>query len=187
MTKDIWLVSDTHFCHQNILNFRDSRTGKLVRPGFADVQHMNEHMIEKWNSKVKQGDIVYHLGDVAMGPDCQEWMKKNFNRLQGSKRLIVGNHDDVKFLAVGGWFKKVMLWRLFAEYNLLLSHVPLHPLSSSRGRPDQPQIMCNVHGHIHQNPSPEGLYINVSVEPRNYTPVHIEDVAAEAKKLMDKT
>lgn len=182
MTRDIWVISDTHFNHANILNFTDSRTGNLVRPGFADVNHMNEHMIEKWNSRVKPGDIVYHLGDVVMGN--KEWMHKNFNRLNGSKRLIVGNHDDVKFLCSGGWFKKISMWRQFTEFNLLLSHAPLHEMSSSRGRPDSPKMSVNIHGHIHQNPSPPGRYINVSVEAINYTPVHIETLAKEAKKLL---
>jgi len=185
MSRDIWLISDTHFCHSNILNFTDAFTGKHIRPGYDDVDHMNEHMIELWNSTVKQGDIVYHLGDVAMGPDHKEWMAKNFNRLHGSKRLLVGNHDDVKFLASGGWFQKVGLWRQFTEYNLLLSHVPLHEMSASRGRPDAQIKMVNVHGHIHQNPSPPGAYINMSVEAIDYTPVHIEDIAQQAKKLVD--
>jgi calcineurin-like phosphoesterase family protein len=182
MSKDIWLISDTHFNHANILKFTDSRTGKLVRPDFEDVSHMNEHMIEKWNSVVKQGDIVYHLGDVVMGD--QSWMNGNFNRLNGSKRLLVGNHDDVKFLCSGGWFKKVGMWRQFTEYDLLLSHVPLHPMSASRGRPEAQKLMVNVHGHIHQNPSPPGLYINMSVEVIDYTPQHIEDVAKIAKKML---
>jgi len=182
MTRDIWLISDTHFNHANILKFTDAHTGDLIRPGFDDVNHMNEYMIERWNSVVKQGDIVYHLGDVVMGN--KDWMHSNFNRLNGSKRLLVGNHDDIKFLCSGGWFKKVAMWRQFTEYNLLLSHVPLHPMSSSRGRPDQATSMVNVHGHIHQNPSPPGAYINMSVEAINYTPQNLEDVAQQAKKLL---
>lgn len=31
-------------------------------------------------------------------------------------------------------------------------------------------------GHIHQNPSPEGPYRNVSVEAIDYTPVNIEEL-----------
>ncbi len=184
MSKDIWLISDTHFNHANILKFTDSRTGKRIRPEFESVSHMNEHMIERWNSVVKQGDIVYHLGDVIMGD--KEWMHTNFNRLHGSKRLIVGNHDDIKFLCAGGWFKKVMMWRQFTEHNILLSHIPLHEMSASRGRPDSEKKMVNVHGHIHQNASPPGLYMNMSVEAISYTPQNIEDVAKEARKMIEK-
>lgn len=46
--------------------------------------------------------------------------------------------------------------------------------------------MVNCHGHIHQNASPPGLYMNMSVEAINYTPQHIEDVAKKAKKMIEK-
>lgn len=181
MSRDIWVISDTHFRHANILKFTDSTTGKLVRgDDFKDVDEMDEHMIERWNSVVKQGDIVYHLGDVVIGD--QEWFKKNWPRLHGSKRLIVGNHDDVKFLASGGFFQKVSMWRMFPEFGLMLSHVPLHQsgllrLVDKNGKyPEDCETLLNVHGHIHQNPSPDGPYRNVSVEAINYTPVNIEEL-----------
>jgi calcineurin-like phosphoesterase family protein len=48
MSRDIWIVSDTHFGHANILKFVDSKTGIPVRGDrFANVDEMNEHMIEK--------------------------------------------------------------------------------------------------------------------------------------------
>ena len=177
--RDIWIISDTHFRHANILKFAD-RNGNLIRPGFEDVDAMDEHMIERWNSVVKQGDIVYHLGDVVMGD--KEWFKKNWPRLNGSKRLIVGNHDDIPFLSNGGFFKKVQMWRMFPEFGLMFSHVPLHPSNLLRLKekggnwPDDCESLLNVHGHIHQNPSPEGPYRNVSVEAIDYTPVNIEEL-----------
>ena len=181
MSSDIWVISDNHFRHQNILKFTDSATGNLVRGDrFADVDAMDEHMIEQWNSVVKQGDIVYHLGDVVMGD--KEWFKSNWTRLNGSKRLIVGNHDDIKFLSSGGFFKKVQMWRMFPEFGLMFSHVPLHTSNLLRLKekggvwPDDCESLLNVHGHIHQNPSPEGPYRNVSVEAVNYTPVNIEEL-----------
>ena len=179
--RDIWVISDTHFRHANILKFTDGKTGELIRGNrFADVDAMDEHMIERWNSVVKTGDIVYHLGDVVMGD--HEWFKRNWPRLNGSKRLIVGNHDDVKFLASGGFFQKVSMWRMFPEFGLMLSHVPLHTsnllrLKEKGGRwPEDTESLLNIHGHIHQNPSPEGPYRNVSVEAIDYTPVHIEEL-----------
>lgn len=175
--RDIFVTSDTHFRHANILKFTDSATGALIRGDrFADVDAMDEHMIERWNLVVKPGDIVYHLGDVVIGD--REWFKKNWPRLNGSKRLIVGNHDDVPFLAAGGFFKKVSMWRMFPEFGLMLSHVPLHASSLRRGAPNDPDapVLLNVHGHIHQNPSPEGPYRNVSVEVTDYTPMNIEEL-----------
>ena len=138
-------------------------------------------MIERWNSVVRPGDIVYHLGDVVIRDD--EWFKKNWPRLQGSKRLIVGNHDDIKFLTSGAFFKKVLFWRQFRELGLVFSHMPLHLSSMNTGDPERPLFCC--HGHIHHNPSPRGPYRNVCVEVTDYTPVHIDTLAAEAKTYFD--
>ena len=180
MTRDIWVISDTHFVHKNILKFTDN-DGNLIRPGFDSVDHMNEYMVQQWNSVVKPGDIVYHLGDVVIGP--KDEFLPFFKRLNGSKRLVVGNHDDIKFMAKKELFTKIMMWRMFREFGLLLSHVPLHESSLRRGPPGHehdpeydPAKMINVHGHIHDKPSPPGPYRCVCVEQIDYTPVNIDEL-----------
>lgn len=55
---NIWLVSDTHFNHSNIIKYCN-------RP-YQSVSEMDWDMVEKWNSVVKPNDHVYHLGDVYM-------------------------------------------------------------------------------------------------------------------------
>jgi calcineurin-like phosphoesterase family protein len=43
MSRDIWVISDTHLGHQNILNFTDSATGNLVRGHlFDNIDQMDE-------------------------------------------------------------------------------------------------------------------------------------------------
>ncbi len=163
--RDIYLTSDTHFFHHNIIKYCN-------RP-FESVEHMNEILIQNWNSVVKQGDIVYHLGDVAMGYQPEEF-KKLWPRLNGRKRLIVGNHDDIKFLSSGGFFDKVMMWRVFMDQKLLLTHVPVQE-DSIHERIVQAGG-CNIHGHTHDTGSPKGPYRSVCVELTNYTPVNIEEL-----------
>lgn len=173
MARDIWVISDTHWDHANILNFKDS-DGRPTR-GFDDVEEMNEHMIQQWNSVVKPGDKVYHLGDVVFGDRKQEWMDTNMPRLNGQKRLIVGNHDNIKFHAAGGWWSKIDLWRMWPEFGLLFTHVPVHNSTLGEGRFDG-KTMVNVHGHIHTNPSPSEYHKCVCVEQVNYTPANIEEL-----------
>lgn len=178
MARDIWIVSDTHFRHENILKFTDSRTGNRIRPEFDTVEDMDEFMVDRWNSVVKPGDYVYHLGDVMMGP--KEGFVPFFNRLRGSKRITFGNHDDIKWLSSTGMFAKSYIWRVFKEHGLIMSHIPIHSSSLKLGEDGEPMI--NVHGHIHQNDSPAGPYVNLSVEKINYTPVNIEEVRSLWKK-----
>jgi calcineurin-like phosphoesterase family protein len=87
--------------------------------------------------------------------------------------LIVGNHDDVKYLSSGAFFEKVMLWRKFE--HLLLTHVPVHPSTLTENR-FEGKAMVNIHGHIHQNTSPAGPYRCVCVEQTHYKPVHIDEL-----------
>jgi calcineurin-like phosphoesterase family protein len=173
MSHNIWVTSDTHFFHDNIIQY-------CGRP-FANAELMNDCLVENWNSVVKPGDKVYHLGDVAIGVGAYEGIGSLLSKLHGSKRLIVGNHDDIPFLSKGGWFKKVQLWRVFTDWNLLLTHVPVH-----EGSIHERIVVAggvNVHGHIHNNDSPAGPYFNACVEKHGYTPIHIEEIVAQCKKL----
>jgi len=163
---DIFIISDTHFGHENILNFK-TENGSKVRE-FKDVHDMNETMIERWNKTVKDNDIVYHLGDVYFEKGHQV-----LPRLKGRKRLVLGNHDNAKSLYLHNAFQKIMLWREFKEFNCVMTHVPVHESSLFKRK-------YNLHGHIHNN-SHRGLiederYINCCVEVNDYTPRHIEDI-----------
>jgi len=164
MSKNYWFISDTHFQHKNILKYS---------PGpFLSVEERDEAIISNWNSLVKQGDVVYHLGDVFFG--SKDSFKSLWPRLTGSKRLIVGNHDDVRFLSSGGFFKKVCLWRVWDDRPLLFTHVPVHE-DCIHERVIQAGGV-NVHGHTHTRGSPEGPYRSVCVELNDYKPVNLEEL-----------
>jgi calcineurin-like phosphoesterase family protein len=194
-SRDIWVSSDMHLFHQNILKFTDSKSGGLVRGHlFSTVSEMNSYILYKHNSRVKPGDIHYNLGDVFIGD--QDNFKRLWPKFHGSKRLIVGNHDNIKFLSSGGFFSKVQMWRMFPEYGLMFSHVPIHKSGLQRNYVNRKEMnlfqylvkkfevrkdtLYNCHGHIHQNKSPRGPYMNLSMEAIDYTPIHIEDLAQAA-------
>jgi calcineurin-like phosphoesterase family protein len=162
--SEIWVISDTHFGHVNIIKYGD-------RP-YKHVDEMNEDMLQKWNAVVSPQDKVYHLGDVYMGKMNDHFL----TRLNGKKRLILGNHDNGKDQNLWKAFQKIDMWRMFPEFGLLLTHVPVHPSSLEKnGRNGNPDMqLVNVHGHIHQKPSPRGPYKCVCVEQTGYTPVNIE-------------
>jgi len=159
----IFVVSDTHFGHENILKFRDSNTNELIR-NFSDVHDMNEYMVQRWNAVVNEDDIVYHLGDVYFGRGHEV-----LGRLKGRKRLLLGNHDNGKCQKLHKYFQKIGMWRMFPEYNCLLTHVPVHESGLYK-------VHWNLHGHIHQNASPTPRHINCSVEVQDYTPRLITDL-----------
>lgn len=184
LRKRIWIASDPHLFHANILKFT-KEDGTPVRPGFADVSEMNAHILEKWNAKVKPGDIGYWLGDMTFGDKSQ--FTRLWPKFNGSKRLVLGNHDDVLFLSTGGFFKKVATERKFGEYGIFLSHRPVH----ESGLELNGQTLLNVHGHLHEKASPAGPFFNVCPEVIGYDPIEIEELIAHRETLFgpwkDKT
>src|ERR1700690_2381531 len=77
-----WFTSDLHFGHNNIIRY-------CQRP-FRDVHEMHNAMIQTWNETVKEGDEVYVVGDFSLSARyCKEFLP----RLNGTKILVVGNHD----------------------------------------------------------------------------------------------
>jgi len=175
---NVWLVSDTHFSHANILNFKRSDGSPMRR--FSDVQEMDQFMIDQWNAVVRPQDHVYHLGDVAIRlhgttvvgsllvPEGLDVVKC----LNGHKRLVRGNHDIFKtkeYIKRG--FEEIWGVRIFDD--LILSHIPLHPESVKK------RWLANVHGHVHNNVPPDHFgpkYFNVCVEYTDYQPVALESV-----------
>lgn len=178
--RDIYIISDTHIGHDNIIKYCN-------RP-FENSYYMNQCIRDNWNSIVKPEDKVYHLGDVYMGKNWTsgEKIEDFLKSLHGHKRLILGNHDNGKDQILQKVFEKISVWRMFREFDLLLTHVPVHPLTvgTKLNRKGQEIELVNVHGHIHNNKSPEGAYINACVEWWDYKPVHIEELAKRAKELL---
>ncbi len=164
----IYFIADTHFNHTNIIKYCN-------RP-FKNTNEMNEYIIEKWNSIVKDDDIVYHLGDVGFGSvqEVQELIK----RLKGTKILLRGNHDfkigtntwkEIGFLEV--YKKRIIL------NNLILTHSPIEEIEKNQ---------INIFGHIHDKPLDQKFnkknHICVSCDVIDYTPVSIEIIKSKQKE-----
>lgn len=158
-----FVISDTHFGHSNILNFKD-KDGNPVR-SFSSVEEMDQTIIDNWNKIVQPQDVVYHLGDVAINKKYIETV----GRCNGHKRLILGNHDIYDLKWYQPFFEKILAMRVFGRQCVMI-HIPIHPESVGR-------FSCCIHGHIHNNSLKEtyGMnYFNASVEMVNYQPYPLD-------------
>lgn len=193
---DIWFTSDHHFGHANIISFCD-------RP-YDNVDHMNEMLIQNWNSLVKPNDLVYHQGDLCMGKI--EKTLPLIKRLNGIIVLIPGNHDKCwhggragheiweakykemgieKIVQTGAGLPEPTL-RIGGE-ECKLSHFPYTGDSHDKGHTDRynawrPEDDGSwlIHGHIHNNESKSpktGHMINVSVDVWDFLPANIDWIA----------
>lgn len=184
---DIWFLGDTHFFQQKILEFTVCSGGPRIRPDFKNLGEMHEKIVTEHNAVVKPGDKFYHMGDVTF--DYGKEFYKLWYSLNGRKRLIPGNHDDLtnpKFCAL---FEKIYVMRTFGnkQGGFVCTHMPMRRTSFPMS------TVLNLHGHIHEKTvrmvgpggPPDLAYMNTSCEVLNYRPVHIEEVKARVKFLKE--
>lgn len=172
----IWLTSDLHMNHENIIRYAQ-------RP-FGSVGEMNETIINNINERVTHEDTLWILGDVSMGQDKLQTTKKVLDRLcTKDVHLILGNHDpanriddllDAGFVSVDS-YKEI---RLGSRHRVgILFH---YPLMSWNGR-NRGSYM--LHGHIHAKSDynvrnrESGLRrYDVGVDANGYAPVSVDHI-----------
>jgi calcineurin-like phosphoesterase family protein len=172
-----WIISDTHFGHNNILKYEPCRIDMLNMQS-NNINEMNERLIEVWNETVKPEDLVYHLGDVSFG-------HFDVRVLNGRKFLVTGNHDaDFQEMLNRGW-SEVLPERFLKNVgghqgiHFLLTHRPVYVDKGSRE--DKSGIIYNIHGHLHSKPSPTDKHICVSVEQINCRPIELNEIIDKIK------
>jgi calcineurin-like phosphoesterase family protein len=162
-----WVVSDTHFGHENIV-------------GFCRRPHDHQEVImEEWSQSVPDEATVLHLGDLSYRNNS---FFKNMiaPHLTGRRKLLIlGNHDRQRpnFYRDSG-FKIIKPFEIHYDgYTVSFSHYPLKEAAGPKH--------IRVHGHIHNNgyggkelpyvPFSAGQ-INMSVEQTHYRPVNLKDL-----------
>ncbi len=163
--RDIYFISDTHFGHWFAVWFSK-------RP-FKNIKEMNKALIDNWNSRIKDEDLVVIVGDFFAGNKL--FCKYLLSNLKGEKILIKGNHD-FKFR-----YKKLMNSKDFKIYNkmefsldgyhFILTHKPMRKV---------PDGAINIHGHHHRKLLPskykKDKYFNVAVDHNDFKPISIEEI-----------
>ena len=81
-----YYISDLHLFHKNAIEFDN-------RP-FQTLEEMHEAILNNWNERVTNGDMVYILGDLSYRGRNEDLIAL-LARLKGRKVLVKGNHDDV--------------------------------------------------------------------------------------------
>lgn len=174
--SNIFLIGCTHFGHENMYKFLN-KDGTRVRHEFADAKQGDEAMVERWNKTVQKGDKVYVLGDVAF----HKTHLATIGKLNGSKILVKGNHDNLQLAEYAKYFRDVRAYHRLVD-DLVLSHVPVHPQSLWSERNNKYWI--NIHAHLHSGAVmnsldaslPDYRYFSVCVERINYTPISLEEI-----------
>lgn len=161
ITPQIYVTSDTHFGHKNMIKWGHREEG------------FDQKLVDVWNSIVFKKAIVLHLGDLTM---CnKETTLKYTSQLNGQKFLILGNHDKNSVT----WYKDIGFTVIPNAYyqhkgsHYLFTHEPVESL---------PADWFNIHGHLHGNGNrldetrwiaESKQHIDVGVDPMQYKPVQL--------------
>lgn len=181
---EIWMTSDTHFSHNKSFIFKPR--------GFNSVEEMNENIVERWNNIVKENDMIFHLGDVAL--NNTEEAINYIKLLKGNIKWIRGNHcTESKIQTICKYCSNIQLIGnidtslayilKYGKFNFYLSHYPT--LTANFDDKKFTQHVINLHGHTHQqshwlqltNP----FMYHVGVDSHNCTPVHIDEILSDIR------
>lgn len=175
--KDIYVTSDTHFGHINILKYED-------RNLYMNVNTIEEHdakLIENWNNIVTNKDLVIILGDFSFYKAIQTM--NILDQLNGDKLLIKGNHDCIylenkifdkmKFIGIYDYLEIS-----YKKQKICLMHYPIMDFKHMH-KEVNPYIL--IHGHIHKMfcNLPKHAF-NAGVDVNNYYPVKLEKAIEKA-------
>lgn len=188
-----FFTSDWHIGHANVIKYSQ-------RP-FRDVNHMREVLVNNFNATVPVNGVTYFLGD--MGMCTSEELKSVVARLNGTKILIVGNHDKGVEAMYKMGFDAVMYGAslLVANKLVTMSHCPLlgvwredttnmnvvGPKTCWHGDHKNQRFSTvdrgqfHLHGHIHSKNDAKSKKIldrqwDVGVDANAYRPVSISQV-----------
>lgn len=175
---NIYFTSDLHFGHRNVIIFD--------RRPFASVEEMDETLISNWNKKVTDEDLVYILGDISWYKDDKTC--EIFERLNGRKVLIKGNHDRVHG-KIKKYFEEIADYKeitLSGNRHIVLCHYPI--VCFNRHQYGSYMFYGHVHNsfewEITKNHQKELLQqldthcnmFNVGTMIHNYEPVTFEEI-----------
>ncbi len=156
--KKIFLIGDTHFNHQKIIEYEK-------RP-FKNVEEMDNYLINKWNSVVSDKDEVWIVGDFGFF-NSHHKLREILNQLKGNKVFIQGNHDKTTLFSQ----EAIKLEDYRTYKNILVTHIPI-PTEFKNGK-------WNVHAHSHSKlpfKDNKNHRICVSAEMINYTPISLDEI-----------
>ncbi len=180
---EIFFSSDIHFNHKNIVKGTTSwrnEDGSIPMGSVRDfdtIEEMNDTLINNFNKRIGQDDLLFLLGDIAFGG--YESIERFLDRLVCKNvSLIYGNHDQNIKKSIYGLQDRFMGCYDYREIALndrdfVLCHYPLQSWNKlNKGA-------IHLHGHVHlpkQLKLGKGKMLDVGVDGNDLNPYHIDEI-----------
>lgn len=185
MAQNIWFTSDTHIHHKNIIKHCPQRA-EIGGFGPDDLDAHDKWLMDIWNNTVAKQDLVYILGDFSFY-DSETLKKKILPKLNGTKFLILGNHDKSS-LHLDGYFQQITQIKevnfkkanynfLEEDFQVVLCHYPM--ITWNRKMYGVAQLHGHTHGRLDEyNTESQQLRVDVGWDSKlgNYNLISLEKV-----------
>lgn len=165
-------IADTHFGHIGILD-------QAARPQ-RDIESHDRQIIDNWNALVRPTDTVWHLGDFAGEDVAFDYVASVFRKLNGRKRLIVGNHDSEEVRAKLPWESVDEVRTIVAPgCKIVLCHYPFREWNGYFAGD------LHFHGHTHGKLPSSRRSWDCGVDHKGFMPRTFEAIRKEMVDLKE--
>ncbi|RLA66563.1 MAG: hypothetical protein DRQ88_05910 [Epsilonproteobacteria bacterium] len=190
LKQSVFFTADLHFGHAHIIKYDN-------RP-FNSLQDMHRSLIKQFNATVPANGLTYFLGDIGITSSVE--LGNFINKLNGTKVLILGNHDKGSNAMYNIGFDVVVhgVTLYIAQEKVTLTHCPLRgvfreDVTGMKGANEndywhgehkndkfsvEDEGQFHLHGHIHSPKLRRSLnrQYDVGVRANEYRPVSISQV-----------
>lgn len=162
--QNIWLFSDPHFHHKNLVYGCSDWKDKSICRFFKSLNEHDQELVKRINDTIKWNDIAFCLGDWSFGGF--EQIKRFRDQIHCETiHLILGNHDhhiEENEKGIQGIFSSVSdrVHLKYGNYDFILDH---YPNESWRG---VFKGWIHVFGHQHNERIGPGKKIDVSIDKK---------------------
>ena len=153
-----WFSADYHLSHKNIIKYCN-------RP-FKNIKEMDLTILNNLDQSVKNGDILYYLGDLTFKTDVAENFFQRFNHIE--IHYVIGNHDNEKILNIVRKYSKSLTHLkdvIIEGMPITLCHYAMRVWNRSHLNSWQ------LYGHSHSSLLPVGKQYDVGVDNNDFMPV----------------
>ncbi|MEK6884358.1 MAG: metallophosphoesterase [Nanoarchaeota archaeon] len=183
--QNIYFTADSHYSHLNICKGTSNWPDLNNTRDFDNIENMNQTIINNINNKIKEDDILYHLGDWSFGPLSNiQYFRSKINCK--NIHLILGNHDKQIRKNKDNIQSLFLSIQDYMEINInnqkiILMHYPI----ASWILKNHGSIM--LHGHCHSKYQGGGKILDVGIDNyyklfSSYDPFFYEEIL----KIIDK-
>lgn len=166
-----WFTSDEHIGHKNIIKFCN-------RP-FISLEHMRQELVSRHNDRVKDGDDVFHVGDMFWRTFGAENAIEYMRQLNGTHHYVFGNHEELMEQSLG---LRSFFVRMYNRIHIFPEGGPKKGivLDHYAGRvwAGSDKGSWQLYGHSHGDlPEIDPLLsMDVGVDANNWYPVSLDEV-----------